>query len=180
MRAVNRSSRLRSRRGRFYRVILQPVFLKRVCVMGLPVRRRKVLSERGNVFPEGGSMPTRTLARTCALLGLVLGTTGPALGDSADPFAGATPSFDSAPEEGSDYNSGDWGSPLILVDGTVAAERDSRWGTGMPISLHTQVTTPKSRSPFCSRRSRPSLSDCFFRNGSLTSPRARENKEDKL
>jgi RHS repeat-associated protein len=44
-----------------------------------------------------------------ALLGLILAIPGSALGQVQDPFTGATPAFDAAPEEGTNYNSGDWG-----------------------------------------------------------------------
>ncbi len=46
---------------------------------------------------------------TLALLGLVLASPGSAWGQVQDPFTGATPSFDAAPEKGTNYNSGDWG-----------------------------------------------------------------------
>lgn len=44
-----------------------------------------------------------------ALLGLVLASPGSAWGQVQDPFTGATPSFNAAPEKGTNYNSGDWG-----------------------------------------------------------------------
>ncbi len=43
------------------------------------------------------------------LLWLILVIPGSAFGQVLDPFTGATPSFDVAPDQGTNYNTGDWG-----------------------------------------------------------------------
>ena len=80
----------------------------------IKIYRPRPLRRRGPHQKRPTKMLYRSLSRVAvswalALLGLVLASPGSAWGQVQDPFTGATPSFDAAPQEGTNYNSGDWG-----------------------------------------------------------------------